>query len=98
MTLTDESREEILEPELPIVDPHHHLWDRSPQLATLPPPAHPFEIVTRRSPRYLLHGFLADLQTGHNVQATVYVQCSSMYRADAAPAFKPVGETEFVNG
>src|ERR1700750_357135 len=21
-------REEILEPELPIVDPHHHLWDR----------------------------------------------------------------------
>src|SRR4051795_5220302 len=21
-------REEILEPDLPIVDPHHHLWDR----------------------------------------------------------------------
>jgi L-fuconolactonase len=31
-------REEVLEPELPIVDPHHHLWDRAapylaPQLA-----------------------------------------------------------------
>src|ERR1700712_3786986 len=24
----DRIREEILEPELPIVDPHHHLWDR----------------------------------------------------------------------
>ncbi len=24
----DRHREEVLEPELPIVDPHHHLWDR----------------------------------------------------------------------
>src|SRR5512145_1596573 len=24
----DRHREAILEPELPIVDPHHHLWDR----------------------------------------------------------------------
>ena len=24
----DKRREEILEPGLPIVDPHHHLWDR----------------------------------------------------------------------
>ena len=24
----DKRREEILEPDLPIVDPHHHLWDR----------------------------------------------------------------------
>jgi predicted TIM-barrel fold metal-dependent hydrolase len=22
-------REEIIEPELPIVDPHHHLWSRA---------------------------------------------------------------------
>ena len=24
----DQVREEILEPALPIVDPHHHLWDQ----------------------------------------------------------------------
>ena len=25
----DRRKEPILEPELPIVDPHHHLWDRA---------------------------------------------------------------------
>jgi L-fuconolactonase len=25
----DRRREPILEPELPIIDPHHHLWDRT---------------------------------------------------------------------
>jgi L-fuconolactonase len=25
----DKRREEIIEPDLPIIDPHHHLWDRS---------------------------------------------------------------------
>ena len=24
--------EDILEPELPIIDPHHHLWDKNDQL------------------------------------------------------------------
>jgi L-fuconolactonase len=99
MTPTGESVEEILEPELPIVDPHHHLWDRPPALlATLPPPQHPFDHVVRRSPRYLLDELLADVRTGHNVRGTVFVQCGAMYRADAEPAFKPIGETEFVNG
>ena len=27
----EQSNEEILEPALPIVDPHHHLWDRPGQ-------------------------------------------------------------------
>jgi L-fuconolactonase len=71
--------EEILDPELPIVDPHHHLWDR---------PAW----------RYLLPELLADIGSGHNVVATVFIQCHSMHRADGSPAMKPIGETEFVNG
>ena len=41
---------------------------------------------------------LADLNSGHNVRATVFVQCASMYRADGPDALKSVGETEFVNG
>jgi len=71
--------EEILEPDLPIVDPHHHLWDR---------PGAP----------YLLPELLADTGSGHNILATVYLECRSMYRVTGPEEFRPVGETEFVNG
>ena len=71
-------REEIIEPDLPIVDPHHHLWDRGS--------------------RYLFDEFMADIGSGHNIRATVFVQCDSMCRADGDPDLAPVGETEFVNG
>ena len=92
--------EAILEPDLPIVDPHHHLWDRRlpPQPSPLPPARHGFENVMRLAPRYLHDELLADLTRGHNVIATVFVQCGSMYRADGPAHLKPVGETEFVNG
>lgn len=71
--------EAILEPGLPIVDPHHHLWEREDWL-------------------YMLDDLLADMNSGHNIIATVFVQCRSMHRASGPEAFKPVGETEFVNG
>ena len=71
--------EPILEPALPIIDTHHHLWER---------PDH----------RYLLHELLADLNTGHNVVATVFVECHAMYRASGAVELRSVGETEFVAG
>lgn len=71
--------EPVLEPDLPIVDAHHHLWDRPDQ-------------------RYLLPEFLADLNTGHNVVATVFVQCHAMHRASGPEEMRPVGETEFVAG
>jgi len=99
MTKTAALKEAILEPDLPIIDPHHHLWDRTPAMAEpLPPPRHDFERVIRMSPRYLLDELLADMKSGHNVRATVYLQCGSMYRADGPAAMRPVGETEFVNG
>jgi L-fuconolactonase len=93
--------EQILEPDLPIVDPHHHLWDwPAALLASLPAAVaeHGFSRVLARSMRYLLPEFLSDLNTGHNIRATVFVQCGAMYRADGPEHFKPVGETEFVNG
>jgi L-fuconolactonase len=91
--------ETILEPNLPIVDPHHHLWDWSEALlANRPHPGHGYAKVSRRAMRYLLHELLADLNTGHNIRATVFVQCRAMYKADGPAAFKPIGETEFVNG
>ncbi len=77
--LAKQPPEPILEPELPIIDTHHHLWER-------------------RDHRYLLHELLADLRTGHNVVATVFVECHAMYRADGPSELRPVGETEFVAG
>ncbi len=91
--------EAILEPDLPIIDPHHHLWDRTQgNTGDLPPPRHGFEAMLRMVPHYLFDELLADMTRGHNVIGTVYMECGSMYRAEAAPAFRPVGETEFVNG
>jgi L-fuconolactonase len=71
--------EEILDPDLPIIDTHHHLWHR---------PDH----------RYLLQDLITDLRIGHNVVATVFLQCHAMYRAGGPEELRPVGETEFVAG
>ena len=91
--------EAILEPDLAIVDPHHHLWDRPAAImAALPPVRHGFEHVIRKTPRYLLDELLADTGSGHRIAATVYVQCGAMMRQSGPAAMKPVGETEFVNG
>jgi predicted TIM-barrel fold metal-dependent hydrolase len=91
--------ETILEPGLPIIDPHHHLWDWTSRLPFLPAErSHPFEAILPQTPRYLLDELLADCGSGHNVVGTVFVQCGAFYRADGPEALKPVGETEFVNG
>ena len=90
--------ETIIEPDLPIVDPHHHLWDRSALLAQMPPPQHGFDYVIRRHPRYLADELVADMKRGHNVRATVFIDCGAMYRLDGPQELKSLGETEFVNG
>ncbi|MEZ5938860.1 MAG: amidohydrolase family protein [Hyphomonadaceae bacterium] len=91
--------EDIIDPDLPIIDPHHHLWDRRFMLGMLPtPPSHAFEPIISKWARYELDEMLADMCSGHNVQATVFVQCTSMHRIDGPEHLKPVGETEYVNG
>ena len=72
--------EAALEPELPIIDPHHHLWE-TPHRGT-----------------YFLPDLLADIGGGHNIVATVFVECQAMYRAHGPAKMAPVGEVEFVNG
>jgi predicted TIM-barrel fold metal-dependent hydrolase len=46
----------------------------------------------------MLKEILADTGSGHDIRATVFVQCDAMYRAGGDPDFAPLGETEFVNG
>jgi predicted TIM-barrel fold metal-dependent hydrolase len=41
---------------------------------------------------------LDDIQSGHNVRSTVFVECTSFYRSSGPEALRMVGETEFVNG
>ena len=55
--------EPVLEPELPIVDAHHHLWDREPLLRGVPETEHPFDAAVRATPRYLFEELLADDET-----------------------------------
>ncbi len=46
----------------------------------------------------MIEEMAADIASGHNIVATVYVDCRSMYRATGPEAFRPVGEVEFANG
>src|SRR3954462_8079316 len=76
--------EEPLEAELPICDPHHHLWDR--RAARIP------------YQRYQLDELLADVESGHNVRSTVFIECRSMYPKEGPAEMRPVGEVEYVQG
>ena len=48
--------------------------------------------------RYLFPDLLADMKTGHNVRATVFMEWRSMYRRLGPMEMRPVGEVEFING
>lgn len=49
--------------------------------------------------RYFVEEFAQDLDaSGHKVEATVFVECNAMYRADGPDHLKSVGETEFAVG
>ena len=80
--------EDTLEPDLPIIDPHHHLVDR-PDHGTYLLPELLADLVT---------GQANGQANGHNVVATVYMEWQSMYRADGPVEMRPVGEVEFANG
>jgi len=75
--------EAALEPEIPICDPHHHLWDFRPGG------------VQRR---YFLDEMLEDLAGGHTIVSSVFIECGTMFRADGPEELRCVGETEFANG
>ena len=78
------TRETTLEPEIPICDAHHHFWD----------------FRTDRTPyqRYLLPELIDDVNSGHNVLSTVYVEARAMYRSDGPKEMRSVGEVEFAQG
>jgi predicted TIM-barrel fold metal-dependent hydrolase len=74
--------EDVLEPDLPIVDAHHHLWDES---------------VPLMREEYLLDDLAADISSGHNVEATVFIEAEARWRSEGPVELRSVGETEFAN-
>jgi L-fuconolactonase len=99
----EEAAEAIIEPNLPIIDVHHHLWllkeeslaemeNRDSIYAPALAPA------MRRHARYMFDEFTKDIASGHNIRASVFVDAGAMYRANGPEALRSVGEVEFVNG
>ena len=78
------TQEPILEPDIPLCDPHHHFWD--------------FRSASIPYQRYLLHELAEDINSGHDVRSTVFVEARAMYRAQGPEEMRPVGEVEFVQG
>jgi L-fuconolactonase len=74
--------EAALEPTLPIIDPHHHLWDAP----------------MRDTRYFLddIEADIDD--GGHNIVSTVFIECHAMYRSSGPEHMRPVGEVEFANG
>jgi predicted TIM-barrel fold metal-dependent hydrolase len=77
-------KEEILDPQIAICDPHHHLWDMPGSRYLLE------ELLADLGP--------GDGVKGHKVESTVFVECMAFYRARGPEPMKVVGETEFVAG
>ena len=94
--------EAILEPDLPIIDPHHHLWDLRPMLPMLQEPHHDFIAALVDAAYYTFGELQADtkggLPGGHNIVGTCFMECGAFYNAAYGEANKVVGEVEFVNG
>jgi predicted TIM-barrel fold metal-dependent hydrolase len=82
--------EDVIDSDLEICDPHHHLWD----LASIPAAF----AQNLQTPLYLLPHILDDLGKGHNITSTIYIEARSFLRADGPEEFACVGETEFANG
>ena len=90
--------EAILEPELPIIDPHHHLWDLRPALPMFPEPRHDFLEALVEAAYYTFDALQADTASGHRIIGTVFMECGAFYDPGRGEAFKSVGEVEFANG
>ncbi len=96
--------EDAIEPELPIIDSHHHLWDRRPLSLSGEAPDSSTAMgdlpqwIGRLPLCYLGDNLMDDIRGGgHNVVDTVFIDSMAMYRANGG-VNSSIGETEFANG
>ncbi|GHF58497.1 amidohydrolase family protein [Seohaeicola zhoushanensis] len=74
-------QEEIIDPAREIIDPHHHLWVHGTPEA---PAVYEMEALWR------------DTGSGHNVVATMFMECRSYWDMDAPAHLQSVGESRRV--
>jgi L-fuconolactonase len=78
-----QTTEAPIDPHQRIIDAHHHLWEVAP--GSTPFAAFPMEtLVAERA------------AAGHNLVASVFVDCRWKYLSDGPVAFRPIGETRAV--
>jgi predicted TIM-barrel fold metal-dependent hydrolase len=91
--------EAIIEPQLPIIDPHHHLWLWTREaIAAVASSDNPFTTVLQKRGRYMLEEFLADLNTGHHILGTVFAEAHAMYKPSGPEQLRSLGEVEWIAG
>lgn len=89
---------DVLDPDLPIIDAHHHLWDLRAFADAVRLMPHPFAKTLSFSPLYMLNELYADaLGSGHNIVGTVFMECNVFYRLDGPASMRPVGEVEAIS-
>lgn len=72
--------EAVPDADLPIIDPHHHLYSSNHWTDGGP---------------YLLPEFATDLGSGHRIVSTVYVECGTLQRTSGSDHLRPAGEAAF---
>ncbi|MDP3550774.1 MAG: amidohydrolase family protein [Novosphingobium sp.] len=73
--------EDAIEPALPIIDAHHHVWENEPF-----PPFDPYDE----------NGLFADkTASGHRIIGTIYVDSHTSYRTTGPDHLRVVGETDY---
>jgi len=77
----DQIVEEPIEPDLPIIDPHHHIWAKAPAAG-----------AEAWGPEGL---FAYKTGCGHNIVATMFVESGVEYRSDGPAELAAAGETEY---
>lgn len=76
-----QAHEDAIEPDLPIIDAHHHIWSEPPTEMWQP---------------YHTADLIADIAaSGHNIIGTVYTDSHSNFRKTGPEHLRVVGEVEF---
>tara|TARA_B100000575_G_scaffold63414_1_gene48476 strand:- start:395 stop:1435 length:1041 start_codon:yes stop_codon:yes gene_type:complete len=83
-------REDVIDPEQRIIDPHHHLWPKTNEGSA--------NVKRLRLYNYMLEDFWQDTSSGHNVTDSVYIECSEFFWNSEKEHLNPVGETEHIKG
>lgn len=90
---------QVVDPEIEIIDAHHHLWPRTGGVVSVA--AGPGQQAEKGTPLpdcppYSYADLRHDATSGHRIVGSVYVECSSLYRDDGPEHLMPVGESETI--